>query len=597
MTSISSEIKLKNKTQGQIKINHLESDEEDNDSQDKNKINLQKKKSYEFKIQSSNINNENVHSKQSSNYKDLSNVNKEKAFEISRFKNSLKTLEKKYVEITYDHKTLKMERIKELQDEVTKIKSLRNLLIIQEKNEKVKTSNDILKRLQTVDNIEKYELSYSTGSILEKTIPIYKKMLFINSKDSAILNETSNVFLQMGDISSAITYLKSAVKYDPDNLEIKEKLESLHFAKGILMLKNDSICIDSFLSSSINTDKNKKTKLKEKGKERFFLTENESQTELSSNSLFFTYFRALAFLKVDKKELALEQLDKIIKSNQNNIEALLLTSKILLQMGKEKESFFYLWRVYDIHPNHIEVKSFVSIMSKKVKNCMKEAQRNLKRENYKCALLWLSKGLTFYPNYIECLLMRSSVFKKLKNLSFAVKDLDTAKKCLKDKDDENLKILICNTYNELALTMLNENYLSEANRLLSEAIKYSPNKFLYINKGDCFFKFKDYNTAYQSYMEALKLDPECQESKARISTVLFKYAVLCFNNSEFNECISNIQNALFYAPLCCEFYLLESKCYMKLKNKHKAICKLETALEINPSHRECLLMYKTINPI
>lgn len=228
---------------------------------------------------------------------------------------------------------------------------------------------------------------------------------------------------------------------------------------------------------------------------------------------------------------------------------------------------------------------------------MKEAQRNLHRENYKCALLWLSKGLKYFPNHPECLIMRSSVYKHIKNLGLAIKDLDLAQKYIKSEIYKSkINEIISSTYNELAVNTINKNLLNEAIKLLNEAIKYSPNnKYLYINKGDCFFKSKDYNSANSEYLKAFKLDGESQEIKARIATVLFKYAILCFNSKEYNNCINYLKKSLEYTPLCSEFYLLTARCFLKLNDKFSAIINLEKGLEVNPEHRDCILMMKNIN--
>ena len=265
-------------------------------------------------------------------------------------------------------------------------------------------------------------------------------------------------------------------------------------------------------------------------------------------------------------------------------------------MGRESESIFYFWKVYEINSQNLEVKSFVSIMKSKMKNCMMEAQRNLKRENYKCSLLWLSKGLVFYPNHPECLIMRSTIYKQLKNLPLAVQDLDNAKKYIKNQNyKEKISKIICMTYNELALTMIKENFLSEATRLLNEAINYTPkNKHLYLNRGDCYLKAKDYNKAYKDYLHAYNLDSNNQEIKGRISTILFKYGIMCFNNKDFLEAMNYLIKALEYSPLCCEYLLLLSKCWIKLKNSHNAILSLEKALQINPEHKECILLLNSI---
>lgn len=125
-------------------------------------------------------------------------------------------------------------------------------------------------------------------SILEECFILYKKLLFLDSENVQVLVQLSQLYLQMYDISSAITYLKKAKDLDPYNDDITNKLESLQFAKGIIMLKNDQVSVENLLSSKMrNKEENKRGCIAEIPKDDYITT----NVDINSNSVFYIYFR------------------------------------------------------------------------------------------------------------------------------------------------------------------------------------------------------------------------------------------------------------------------------------------------------------------
>lgn len=122
-----------------------------------------------------------------------------------------------------------------------------------------------------------YSNTYSSQLwLLEQCIPLYKKILFLSPKNLNILIEVSDLYLQLNDISSAITYLKRAKELNPGNDAILSKLESLQFAKGVIFLKDDTISIHNFFDSDVGTIKS-----------NAFLTETLNDISTSLSKLYF----------------------------------------------------------------------------------------------------------------------------------------------------------------------------------------------------------------------------------------------------------------------------------------------------------------------
>lgn len=318
--------------------------------------------------------------------------------------------------------------------------------------------------------------------------------------------------------------------------------------------------------------------------------------EVRSN-IVLLILRALSFLKVDDKDSALKELFEILKITPDHIDANMMIGKIFLQIGREQDSSKYFWRVNELEPNNEEIKSYVTIMKNKMKDCIKEAERNILRENYKCAVLWLNKGLKFYPKNPECLLLKASIFKKLRQVDDAVLILAEAKGYANIHFlPQGLLNASANLHNELGLEMLSNNKTDEAIKLFEEAIHLIPtNPYFYINKGDCLYKLKDYDSALKIYASGLEFDLGNLEIKARISSIYYKAAVALFNKKQFENSLLNIEKAIEICNSSCDYFILQARCFREKSRSNEAIQSLGMALNLDPTNKKALMLMKSLD--
>lgn len=81
-----------------------------------------------------------------------------------------------------------------------------------------------------------------------------------------------------------------------------------------------------------------------------------------------------------------------------------------------------------MQPDNPELKEYEGIMKNKMNECLNKAQDNIFRNKLDNALLWTIKGLSFYPNHPQCLVLRSAIYKRLGNYTQALMDLEEAMK-------------------------------------------------------------------------------------------------------------------------------------------------------------------------
>lgn len=117
-------------------------------------------------------------------------------------------------------------------------------------------------------------------------------------------------------------------------------------------------------------------------------------------------------------------------------------------------------------------------------DCLRFSNVNILKNKIDHALLWIVKGLVLYPNHPECLLLKSSLHRKLGKYSEALKDLNEANKymTIDNNTDAVLKQLSV-TYNELSLYLINKKSYADALKILEEALKFNKNDIsIYLNK-------------------------------------------------------------------------------------------------------------------
>lgn len=148
------------------------------------------------------------------------------------------------------------------------------------------------------------------------SIAEYQKAIFLQSQNPLYYKELGDVFIEMGDISSAILmYNKSnTLKY---NIMIEDTLKELLIRKGTMLLEQGDY--NDFLEGSQY----------ESFDFQMQSTNIKNIMKLRNELGFVNFFRAQAFMTVNYKVYALEQLEQCLKANDKFLEAMILKAKIL----------------------------------------------------------------------------------------------------------------------------------------------------------------------------------------------------------------------------------------------------------------------------
>jgi tetratricopeptide (TPR) repeat protein len=272
----------------------------------------------------------------------------------------------------------------------------------------------------------------------------------------------------------------------------------------------------------------------------------------------------------------------------NHVEANLLLGKIYLNDGKYRDSSTYLWKVSSINPNHCEIQQYISVMKMKMKECLEKANQNVIKRKPDMGLLWTSKALSMYPCHPEALMLRSAINKTLGRFKESLEDLNNAY-LNRNIDNNSAKVLeqISLTYNDLSLYLLKNKNLGEADKILDEALKFNNQDLnTHLNKGNCMMLKKDINKALEEFLFCLQLNPKCLQAKSQCALIYYKFAIMSFNNRDYQNTINNIERAMSYYQNSAEFYMLRARCYLKMSLLTKASNDINTAYLLNPNNKE-----------
>lgn len=304
----------------------------------------------------------------------------------------------------------------------------------------------------------------------------------------------------------------------------------------------------------------------------------------------------MSFYSIGLIQSALDTLNEIIVNEKDHLDSYILLAKIYYEIGDFVKSDENNWKAYNLNPEHPEVKRFSSIKLKKMKECLIKANDNILKNKIEMGLLWTTKALNYYPNHPKALLLRSSIYRKLNRIDEALIDLNSAAFYMNiGNNKEKVIKRICETYNEIALFLMNKDP-HESHRMLKEALKLEENSLeTNFNFGLCLLEKKEINLALETFQKCLRINPYFQKAKLQCAIIFYKFAIMSFNSKEYLESINYLQSALNNYSESPDFYLLRAKCYLKLHRLKKAFNDVGICLKLDPNKLEAIEIKKSFN--
>ncbi|EGR33413.1 tetratricopeptide repeat protein [Ichthyophthirius multifiliis] len=313
-------------------------------------------------------------------------------------------------------------------------------------------------------------------------------------------------------------------------IQVEEKLKKLLFQKGFLQIQQgeyidilDGTAYESFqktLCYNLHT-----------------IPEQNDQ-DIQKFSIFL---HAYCYLLTYHKNYALEELEKLLKLDDNNVNANLLKGKILWSLNKLPEGNACFWKVENL-----------------------------------------------FPNNTQFLLIKAFIFRKQQEYENSLNNLLLAFHTIRDKSLElEVKNQIALTYNEMGMICFQRQQYDEAIALFNESLQFKANDWgVYCNRGDCYRMNNKIDEALKDYLKAQKIDENREEINTRISMIRNSRGIILFNQKKYEKAIKEFNEAIKFNINISQYYQNRGKCLLELGNLQEAIQDYIKCFQLDPTNTE-----------
>lgn len=409
---------------------------------------------------------------------------------------------------------------------------------------------------------------FARGGETEKAILEYNRMLFLvpdsnAHSDPGLYIERGKLYIQLCDLSSAIANYRKSLKIRQDPA-VEKQLKELCFLKGLSMI--------------------------EEGNATQAL---EYMEHGMAHGQEYNYLRALTFISIGERQMALKELDQCFTDTSNiALEAHILKSKILWALQREHEGNAAMWQAFKINPQHAEVQEFISIVKPKVEEWHSKAASAVFDQDYEKALYCISKGFDIWPDSSRLLLLRAFVYRQQGNFEGALTELEKATRNMDyEQITAKLKEQIGLTYNDMGQRLYSQELYQEAITLFNEALTYIGSEAgVFINRGDCYRQMGQYDLAMADYHTAMEMDSNNKDLKMRLALLYYSRGYQLLYRNDPDGAIVELSRSIFYENSVADFYAQRATAYLRVQDTQKAFEDVKSALRLNPTHPDAKVL-------
>jgi len=446
-----------------------------------------------------------------------------------------------------------------------------------------KTSCSLYQQLVSTKANEMYtaaQASYESG--LYKCITYLNKALFSQPNKVEYYILLGDSYLQLCDFKSAILNYKRVCILEPENDEYFSKLAFIYFLQG-QCYSDEELFIDALECFSRASE----------------MKPNKEEYHMKS-------IACLATLKRHKE--CLSSINKRLAMQSDKPDLLILRARLHLLFSNPTLSYFDIKEALALDPDNDNADSMQQSL---VNNAEKSKDMALKLEldgKLKEALLKITSAIDINPDVTEYHIIRASMYRHNYEFNASVDDLLLAmNQCDQDTThpmyiQAQQQLLL--TFNDFAVHCFNKGFYEEAIILLEKAVKSEKNnKWLYINRGDCFFKLSHFHFALLDYQQADELSPNDDNVSLRLSVVYNEFALLDYKEHKYSSAEDYFSQAIDSNPTVPLYYLSRARSRYMQKHLEEAQVDIVSALHLDRNNNDIKSMFarlfstKTINEV
>ncbi|XP_026786845.1 tetratricopeptide repeat protein 16 isoform X2 [Pangasianodon hypophthalmus] len=248
-----------------------------------------------------------------------------------------------------------------------------------------------------------------------------------------------------------------------------------------------------------------------------------------------------------------------LESDTSSADLFTLRARLHHQLNQPMLCYYDLKAALRLNPSCPEARALLEMMEQGAECSRQQAVTKAVEGELSDALGKITTAVELNPENAQYYLLRGILYRRLKDFTAAIEDLmlavefsdDGAKHPEGEKPEESkdleqdAHIQLVLTYNDFAVHCFTQGFYSEAIMLLTKAIHEQRDESgLFINRGDCFFRQKEWLFALADYQQAEELDPQNTTIWLRLAVIhntlgLHSYENLLFPGCSLSDVISS----------------------------------------------------------
>ncbi|XP_053337679.1 tetratricopeptide repeat protein 16 [Clarias gariepinus] len=419
----------------------------------------------------------------------------------------------------------------------------------------------------------------------ERAVTCFTKAITLKPEETRFYVARAEAYLQLCDFKSAALDYKHARYLEPEKKSYLHRLAFIYYLQGQCYYDQGMLfeALESFAKA----------------------------VELKPDFRPY-HMRSLACLTaLGRHSDAIRLLTNCFESDPPSSDLYTLRARLHHQFNQHLHCYYDLKAALRLNTSCPEAQALLDMMAQGAECSRQQAVTNAVEGELSQALEKISTALELNPENSQYYVLRGTLYRRLKDFTSAIEDLMIAVELRNDeakdidgespkesKDlDQDAYIQLVLTYNDFAVHCFNQGFYSEATMLFNKAIQeQSVESGLFINRGDCFFRQKEWLLALADYQQAEKLNPQNTIIWLRLAVIHNTLGLHSYEELNFQEAADKFSVAIKYNPGVAQYYGNQAKALSRMQRMEEAEQNAVCALLLSSANDELVPLLLRLFP-
>ncbi|XP_029019215.1 tetratricopeptide repeat protein 16 isoform X4 [Betta splendens] len=301
----------------------------------------------------------------------------------------------------------------------------------------------------------------------------------------------------------------------------------------------------------------------------------------------------------------LQVLNDWIASDEPTSDLYVLRARLHKQMNQNSQCYRDVQSALLLKPSCPEAEALLLQLREAGEGARRAAVGRALTGHLSEALSLINLALGNCPEDGRLYLCRAILYRRLQDFSAAIEDLLQAAELSEAEEavrrqaeapdggaqrgwlQKEAELQLVLTYNDLAVQCFGRGLYAEATVLLNKAVQGEKGLAgLYLNRGDCFFRQREWSFALADYQQAEEMLPGEPAVRLRLGVVHHTLGSLYFEEGRFHDAAVMFSAAVRQNPTASRYYENRSKAFRKVLNWERAQQDLICTLILDPTNEE-----------